>query len=122
MPGENFFGEPCPDIVRRSLCFAHKCLDSHIMHNVCCCMRTAYMKRDGVVKLLRANVRQARLRWRPFLNATALQTLRSYTEEFHFSVPAGDLVLLDRGWYVTHSGLLRLARRTRCLGIQAEPV
>ena len=80
------------------------------------------MKRDNVVKLLRANVRQARLRWRPFLNAAALQTLRSCTEQFHFAVSAGDLVLLDRGWYVTHSGLLRLARRTRCLGIQAEPV
>ena len=80
------------------------------------------MKKDNIVKLLRTNVRHARLRWRPFLNAAALQALRSCTEQFHFAVSAGDLVLLDRGWYVTHSGLLRLARRARCLGIQAEPV
>ena len=30
---------------------------------------------------------------------------------------AGDLQLLDERWYVTHAGLLRLARRSRCSGI-----
>jgi hypothetical protein len=36
------------------------------------------------------------------------------------SVAAGDLQLLDGRWYVTHSGLLRLACRRKCLGIKSE--
>jgi hypothetical protein len=33
------------------------------------------------------------------------------------SIASGDLQLLDGRWYVTHSGLLRLARRSRCSAI-----
>jgi hypothetical protein len=33
----------------------------------------------------------------------------------------GDLLLLENGWYVTHAGLLRLARRRRCVGMHVEP-
>jgi hypothetical protein len=36
-------------------------------------------------------------------------------------VVAGDLIWLSGGWYVTHSGLLRLARRNRCGGIEVRP-
>jgi len=39
-----------------------------------------------------------------------------------FSVASGDLLWLDGRWYVSHSGLLRLARRKRCAGIHVEPV
>jgi hypothetical protein len=45
-----------------------------------------------------------------------------FTRQFQFMISAGDLVLMDRGWYVTHGGLLRLAGRRRCKGIQVEPV
>ncbi|MGA7294644.1 MAG: hypothetical protein WBW85_19075 [Terriglobales bacterium] len=48
--------------------------------------------------------------------------LESFTEEFQFSVANGDLLLLDGGWYVTHSGLTSLARRNRCAGIKVQPV
>jgi hypothetical protein len=34
----------------------------------------------------------------------------------------GDVLLLDGGWYVTHTGLIRLARRNRCAGIHVRPV
>jgi hypothetical protein len=34
----------------------------------------------------------------------------------------GDLQLLDGSWYVTHSGLLRLAQRDHCSGIQVQPI
>ena len=37
------------------------------------------------------------------------------------SVAAGDLLLIDGRWYVTHSGLLGIARRKRCAGIQVRP-
>ena len=33
----------------------------------------------------------------------------------------GDVKYLDGGWYVTHSGLLRLADRRRCVGIHCRP-
>lgn len=44
------------------------------------------------------------------------------TKRYRFSVRAGDLLCLDGNWYVTHSGLIRLARRARCAGIHVEPV
>jgi hypothetical protein len=34
------------------------------------------------------------------------------------SVAGGDLSLLDGKWYVTHAGLLRIAQRRRCFGIE----
>jgi hypothetical protein len=37
-------------------------------------------------------------------------------------VAAGDLLMLAGNWYVTHSGLLRLARLNRCAGIRVQPV
>ena len=40
---------------------------------------------------------------------------------FGLSVAAGDLQLLNKRWYVTHSGLLRLARRKHCVGIDIQP-
>jgi hypothetical protein len=37
-------------------------------------------------------------------------------------VGAGDLIYLNNGWYVTHTGLIGLARRKRCSGIHVEAV
>jgi hypothetical protein len=37
-------------------------------------------------------------------------------------VSHGDLLLLNHGWYVTHAGLLRLARRKHCSGVGVSPV
>ena len=71
--------------------------------------------------LARNNVREARSIWGE-IKTQSLKVLRSYTEDFGFSIPAGDLLYLDRGWYVTHSGLIRLARRKRCVGIHAQLV
>jgi hypothetical protein len=42
-------------------------------------------------------------------------------KRYRLSVEAGDLLWLDGHWYVTHSGLIRLARRNHCAGIQVEP-
>jgi hypothetical protein len=38
------------------------------------------------------------------------------------SLECGDLLLINGKWYVTHSGLLRLARRSHCAGISVEAV
>ena len=42
--------------------------------------------------------------------------------QFGFSIELEDVLWLDGHWYVTHSGLIRLARRRHCAGIHAEPV
>ncbi len=75
-----------------------------------------------VSALIRANLRQARLHWHSCLTPRVIQMLRGYTEQFHFSISVGDLVLLDQSWYVTHTGLIGLARRRRCSGIHVEAV
>jgi hypothetical protein len=72
--------------------------------------------------LIRQNKRFAKLRWGSLLGRIALRALGNFTEQFQFSVSNGDLLFLDSGWYVTHSGLTGLARRNRCAGIKVQPV
>jgi hypothetical protein len=48
--------------------------------------------------------------------------LARWTKRYRFSVQSGDLIRFDDHWYVSHSGLIRLARRNRCAGIHVEPV
>ncbi len=56
------------------------------------------------------------------LSRVLLDQLRQITRNFSFSLRFGDLLLLSGGWYVTHTGLNRLAKRCRCSGIQVQPV
>jgi hypothetical protein len=56
------------------------------------------------------------------LGQHAVDALRSYSEQFQFSLAAGDLLFLDNGWYVTHAGLTRLARRSHCAGIHVDSI
>ncbi len=51
-----------------------------------------------------------------------LEQLKVLTEKYEFSIANGDLLLVDNRWYVTHTGLLRLATRKRCCGIHVRPV
>jgi hypothetical protein len=72
-------------------------------------------------QLAETNLGLARQMWGD-LNPLVLQNLATYSAEFGFSIAAGDLLYLDRGWYVTHTGLIRLARKRRCVGIDVKPV
>jgi hypothetical protein len=72
--------------------------------------------------LIRQNKRYAKLRWGGLLGRIAFSTLANFTEQFQFSIANGDLLFLESGWYVTHSGLIGLARRNRCAGISVQPV
>ena len=45
-----------------------------------------------------------------------------FAKRYRLSVESGDLLWLDGHWYITHSGLIRLARRNHCSGIHVEPV
>ncbi len=64
-----------------------------------------------------ANARFARLIWGQ-LSPSARWALKQLTQRFALSVVEGDLLLLDGRWYVTHSGLLRIAQRNRCSGMR----
>ena len=64
----------------------------------------------------RSNARLARHLWGA-LSGVASRTLKELTTRYCLSIAAGDLQLLDGRWYVTHSGLLQLASRRGCRGI-----
>jgi hypothetical protein len=68
------------------------------------------------------NLRLARLRWGQDLGRSAIEHLKTLSKDFQFSVASGDLLLLGASWYVTHTGLIRLAARRRCRGIQVQPI
>src|SRR5208337_3171608 len=79
------------------------------------------MKRN-LGQLMRRNVKIAKGKWFGELGLHHLQTLRALTETYGFAVALGDLLLLEGKWYVTHAGLLRLAARSHCHGIQVQQV
>src|SRR5260370_37128162 len=70
---------------------------------------------------LRVNINLAKAIWGRWSRPAQVR-LRELTVKYAFSVALGDLQLLDGRWYVTHSGLLGLAARGRCHGIQVEQV
>jgi hypothetical protein len=70
--------------------------------------------------LTRQNLRLARSRWGKQLGAPLEGALGLWSRELRVSVANGDLLLLEGKWYITHAGLLRLARRKKCCGIHVE--
>jgi len=56
------------------------------------------------------------------LSRPATSALKGLIAEHRFSISRGDLILLGNGWYVTHTGLLRLAQRLHCAGIHTRPL
>ena len=67
----------------------------------------------------RHNLALANRLWPGQINREQRHSLRSLSENYGLSVAAGDLQLLENRWYVTHSGLIGLATRSRCHGIQS---
>jgi hypothetical protein len=52
-----------------------------------------------------------------FFPSALIHQLRALSRDCALSLRHGDLLLLNQGWYVTHAGLLRLAKRRHCAGI-----
>ena len=71
-------------------------------------------------ELSKANVRDAGRKWGR-LPLTAQTALRDLTKALRISVSKGDILYLDGNWYITHCGLLGVARRNRCSGIHVRP-
>jgi len=79
--------------------------------------RVARSPRERFAAFL-ANARMARTLWGS-VSKVALKSLRELTRKYGLSVVAGDLLMLEGRWYITHSGLLSLGYRRRCSGIHA---
>jgi hypothetical protein len=56
------------------------------------------------------------------LSRVALLALRELSREYGLSVALGDLLYFDERWYISHAGLLRIARKKKCSGIIVECV
>ena len=70
----------------------------------------------------RHNLTVAKRLWFGQINREQRLLLRSLSDSYGFSVAAGDLQLLENRWYVTHTGLIRLAQRRACSGITVRPI
>jgi len=73
-------------------------------------------------QLARNNLAHAKVLWPAQCSKLMIKILRELTTTFGFSVASGELRIIDGRWYVTHSGLLRLASRRLCNSIRVEPV
>src|SRR6202158_2686617 len=71
---------------------------------------------------LRENLRLARQLLGGTLQTRVAKSLETLSKDFHFSLSNGELQFINSCWYVTHTGLVRLARRKKCRGIHVEVV
>jgi len=72
---------------------------------------------NKIKSVWRSNISCAHRIWGQ-LPATAVSALKQMTSDLALNVAAGDLQFLENRWYVTHSGLLRIAQRRKCRGIE----
>jgi hypothetical protein len=68
---------------------------------------------------LASNVRAAKQIWGE-MAPTCVDTLKTLTANYCLSVAAGELLLIDGRWYITHAGLLRISNQSGCFGIKTE--
>jgi hypothetical protein len=68
---------------------------------------------------LAQELRRAKCLWK-HLSRPSIEALKHLVTEYDLSVATGDVALIQGSWYVTHSGLLRLAERRRCHGIHTK--
>jgi hypothetical protein len=71
---------------------------------------------------LRENLRLARQLLGGTLSSQVVKSLETLSKDFNLSLGKGELQFIDGCCYVTHTGLLRLARRKKCNGIHVEAV
>jgi hypothetical protein len=70
--------------------------------------------------LKKENIELAECMWPGSLGGGVVKALDSLSEKYGLSIALGDLMLLESKWYVTHTGLLRIAQRRRCHGIKTS--
>lgn len=72
-------------------------------------------------KSVKANISSAKSFWGK-LTPAAFRSLKELTEAHCLSVALGDVLHVDGKWYISHSGLIRIAYRLKCAGIRVQPV
>ena len=72
-------------------------------------------------KNFRQEIRLAKLTWGNVTRIVA-ENLVALLNKYQLSISCGDLLLLEQRWYVTNSGLLRIAADKGCHGIRIQPV
>ena len=72
--------------------------------------------------LVASNRKVARQVWGDVLDLQQMRSLIEITRYFGFSIAMREILLLRGGWYVTNAGLVRLAKRRSCAGIDVEAV
>jgi hypothetical protein len=72
-------------------------------------------------KFVLGEIKRARALWGHFSDL-AEERLTDLVQNNHLSIAGGDLIFLENRWYVTHTGLLGLARRNCCAGIDVTPI
>jgi hypothetical protein len=70
--------------------------------------------------LANRNARLAKNMWGRLPRAS-LAALRELSRQYQVSLVLGDVLYLDERWYVSQAGLLRIAQRRKCSGINVEP-
>jgi hypothetical protein len=84
-------------------------------------MREALMNKNlKTSSLVSRNRNLARKLWGDSLDPLQWRSLTELTQSFWFSLAMGDMMLLQNRWYVTHTGLIRLAQRHHCAGVNVE--
>src|SRR5579862_8958015 len=78
-------------------------------------------KTMAIAKRFRRDVNLARSVWGK-LSSPLLLIMVEVLRRHRLSIASGDLLLIEGHWYITHSGLLRIAARNKCRGIRTEPV
>jgi hypothetical protein len=74
------------------------------------------------IRAVLTEIRLAEHYWGANISVGLVEQLKEMVKTIGISVGAGDLQLLGGRWYVTHAGLLRLARRKRCVGIETATI
>src|SRR3954447_6006188 len=89
------------------------------MRNYDMCRRPFLMKHAASTRpsRFRRNLALAKHLWSGQIYREQQHALRLLSENYGVSVAAGDLQLLESRWYITHTGLIRLAQRRHCSGI-----
>src|SRR5947208_3237695 len=81
-------------------------------------IRSQFMKDS---KNIRQEIKLAKLTWGNVSRIVA-ENLVALLNKYQLSIRCGDLLLLEQRWYVTNSGLRRIAADKRCHGIRIQPV
>jgi len=85
------------------------------------CNKSSLAQAPSKENAIRQQIRIAHRLW-PNLSPVAIRSLSELLHSSALCVASGDVLYLGDRWYVTHTGLLHLASKNHCSGIDVRPV